>query len=382
MRIAIDGHLIQERLNGIGRYTFSLVRALANTVLAEDDICIFHEPSQTKGMYLLEELANHASERVTLRSTTGLSGATGHLTIANALREIEADIYHSPYRLASFLTNVPTVITIHELSMLYVAEETQGSWISKISQFTKQAQLAIFTRADAIICVSEWLRRQLLSIIDMAPDKVHVVHDGVDHSRFHPRYRREARQRAARILGIEPPYILALARSQPRKNLRTLLQAYARLPKDSPRLVLAGAGSWGLGPIYEMVREAAIEHRVRFTGYVPEAILPDLYAGAGCFVFPSLYEGFGLPVLEAMACGAPVVASNRTSIPEVAGNGALLVDTTNIAVLAEAINRIINNKPFRDELRAKAVGQAANFSWERTAAKTRLVYESLLTNGD
>ncbi len=142
--------------------------------------------------------------------------------------------------------------------------------------------------------------------------------------------------------------------------------------------MLAGAGKWGRGPIYDMVKEAGIEKRVRFTGYVPESTLPDLYSGARCFIFPSLYEGFGLPVLEAMACGAPVVTGNRTSLPEVAGNGALLVDPTNAAEMAEAINRIVSNKAFRDELRGRALAQASMFSWERTATKTRDVYASLL----
>lgn len=376
MRIAIDGHVIQERLDGVSRYTFNLAQALTNTVLAQDELFVFYEPDESQTQYRLESLAAHPS--VILRPAAGLAKTTGQVVLANTLRAINADIYHSPYRLFSILTSVPTVITIHELSMLDEYEDKDVSWLGKLSQFTKQAQLSIIRRADAIICVSDFLRRQVLSAVEIAPSKVHVVYNGVDHSRFHPRYRPEARHRAARILGIEPPYVLALANTEPRKNLRMLLQAYALLPKELPLLVLAGAGSWGQGPIYELVKEMGLERRVRFTGYVPEATLPDLYAGSRCFVFPSIYEGFGLPVLEAMACSAPVVTSNRTSIPEVAGDAALLVDPTNVAALAEAMNRVLTDKSYRDALRAKAPGQAAKFSWQRTARETRRVYEKVL----
>ncbi len=374
MRIALDGNVVQEQLEGVSRYTFHLANALASTVLAQDELFVFYEPGEARGHFRIEDLA--ANPRVMLRPAMGLSKATGHVALATALRAINADVYHSPYRLFSVLTNVPTVITIHDLSMLH-AEGKRGRWLGRLTQFTQQAQLALTRRVDAVICVSEAVREDFLRAGELPADKVHVVYNGVDHSRFHPRYRPEARQRAARLLGIEPPYVLALASDEPRKNLRTLLQAYARLPEEMPRLVLAGAGNWGQGPIYEMVKEAGIPHRVRFTGYVPEAVLPDLYAGARCFVFPSVYEGFGLPVLEAMACGAPVVAGDRSAIPEVAGEAALLVDPTNVAALAEALHRVLDSKETRDGLRSRGAGQAAQFSWERTARETRRVYETV-----
>ncbi len=380
MHIAIDGTVIHERQDGASRYTYNLAIALAGIANTTDQLTVLYEPGESAGHARIEELA--ARPGVRLRATPGLTGAAGAVTLQNTLKATGAEVYHSPYRLFGGFTNIPTVVTIHELGMTDDHGDKPEGWIGRLSQFTKQAQLTILRRADAIICVSESLRRDLLRAIEIPTGKVHVVYNGVDHSRFYPRYRPEARQRAAHLLGIEPPYVLALATDEPRKNLRTLLHAYARLPADAPRLALAGAGRWGRGPIYDMVKEAGIEKRVRFTGYVPDAILPDLYAGARCFVFPSLYEGFGLPVLEAMACGAPVVAGNRTSIPEVAGDGAVLVDPTNVAQMAEAIYRIISNKHYRDELRARALGQASNFSWERTAVKTHKVYESLLPKPD
>ncbi len=376
MRIALDGNVILERQDGASRYTYNLAQALASTVMAEDELYVLYEPGASLEHQRLERLA--ALPGLRLRPAPELAGARASINLSRTLKSVGAEVYHSPYDFFGGFTNVPTVVTLHELGMADAGGNRPGGWIGRLSQFTQQAQLGLLRRADGIICVSESLRRDLLGMIELPPAKVHVVYNGVDHSQFHPRYRPEARQRAAHLLGIEPPYILALASDEPRKNLRTLLHAYARLPESTPKLVLAGAGKWGRGPIYDMVKEAGIQERVRFTGYVPDSILPDLYSGARCFVFPSLYEGFGLPVLEAMSCGAPVVTSNRTSLPEVAGQGAILVDPTNVAQLAEAMNRVVTNKPFRDELRAKALGQAANFSWERTAVKTRLIYEEII----
>lgn len=374
MRIAIDGHVIQARQDGVSRYTFDLTTALATTIAAQDELYVLYEPENTAGSQRVEELALHT--RVRLRPMPGLSRAASQIRLAGMLKSWGAEVYHSPYRLFGGFTGIPTVVTIHELGLL---DETEaGGWTGRLSQFTKQAQLTVLRRADAIICVSESLRRELLRAIEIPSTKVHVVYNGVDHSRFHPRYRLEARERAAHLLGIEPPYALALATDEPRKNLATLLQAYARLPEGVPKLVLAGAGKWGRGPIYQMVKAAGVEGRVRFTGYIPEAILPDVYAGARCFIFPSLYEGFGLPLLEAMACGAPVLTANRAALAEVAGEGALLVDPTNVAALAEGLNRILTDKPFRDVLRGKAVGQAAQFSWQRTARKTREIYAKVI----
>lgn len=376
MRIALDGNIILERQDGVSRYTYNLAQALASTVMAQDELYVLYEPGASLEHQRLERLAKLPGIR--LRPAPELAGATASLNLSRTLKSVGAEVYHSPYNFFGGFTNLPTVVTLHELGMADAGGTRPGGWIGRLSQFTQQAQLALLRRADAIICVSESLRRDLLGLIDLNPTKIHVIYNGVDHSHFHPRYRPEARQRAAHLLGIEPPYILALASDEPRKNLRTLLHAYARLPEETPKLVLAGAGKWGRGPIYDMVKEAGIEARVRFTGYVPESILPDLYSGARCFVFPSLYEGFGLPVLEAMSCGAPVVTGNRTSLPEVAGSGAVLVDPTNVAQMAEAMNRIVSNKAFRDDLRAKALGQASQFSWERTATKTREVYEAVI----
>ncbi|GAP63503.1 hypothetical protein ARMA_1926 [Ardenticatena maritima] len=376
MRIAIDGTPIQQTdPPGVSRYTYNLVEALAKTVLTDDELVVFYDPGKATGQQRIEDLTE--LPQVMLRPISGTGGVRGAFSALNTLRQLEVDVFHSPYALSHLLTNVPSVITIHELSEF---EPTLRKGMrGRLSQLTLSAEMNLLRRAGAVICVSHAVRHRLLDNVDLDPDKVHVVYNGVDHRRFHPRYRPEARKRAALMLGIEPPYVLALASPDPRKNTAGVLRAYARLPREGlPKLVLAGAGEWGRSPLYKLVEELHLEEMVRFTGYVPDAILPDLYSGARLFVFPSLYEGFGLPVLEALACAAPVITSNRGGIPEVAGDAAVLVDPDDLDALAAAMEKALTDKAWRDELRLRGPGQAARFSWERTARETRDVYATLV----
>lgn len=378
MRIAFDGSIIQQNLYGYSRYAYNLAEALANSSLTDDEIFVLYDPNEATGQHRLENLASLPN--VALRPASGLGGVRGPFSLATQLRQLDVDVFHSPYSLTRLLVNVPSVITIHDLSAFQ--DEIGGrGLLGRLSQFTASAEMTLLRRASAVMCVSESVRNDLINHVEVDEDKVNVVHNGVDHQLFHPRYRPEARKRASLMLGIEPPYVLALATPEPRKNMRGLLKAYARLPRrDIPKLVLAGAGDWGSGSIYETVHELGLEDYVRFTGYVPEAILPDLYGGSRLFVFPSLYEGFGLPVLEALACAAPVVASDRGGIPEVAGDAAILIDPDDPDELAEGMLEVLESKEVRDDLRLRGPGQAAQFSWERTARETRRVYRALAEN--
>jgi glycosyltransferase involved in cell wall biosynthesis len=168
---------------------------------------------------------------------------------------------------------------------------------------------------------------------------------------------------------------------EPRKNLQALLRGFARFraecPRDDVKLVLAGGPGWGQEPFDEIVDTLRMRDHVRFTGFIADEDLPDLYRGAEVFVYPSLYEGFGLPVLEAMACGTPVITSNRSSLPEVAGNAALLVDPTRPEALATALATVVTDKALREELRRKGIARAKDFSWDAVARKTLAVYREV-----
>jgi glycosyltransferase involved in cell wall biosynthesis len=238
---------------------------------------------------------------------------------------------------------------------------------------------SVLQSASAIICVSESAKRDLLRLYKVADEKVHVVHNGLDHSRFRPDAKLDCDW--ARSVGIRTQYVLHVGVFSERKNIPVLLRAVAML-RDAGKfagfqLVLAGKeapGVVGARKIEETIQELHLEDLVVRVGHVPEDKLPGLYAGATLLTMPSMHEGFGFPVLEAMAIGTPVIASNVSSLPEVAGDAALLLPPGDEQALAEAIERLLGDRALQQSLREKGWEQAQKFSWERTAEQTVAVY--------
>jgi glycosyltransferase involved in cell wall biosynthesis len=190
-------------------------------------------------------------------------------------------------------------------------------------------------------------------------------------------------QRVRHIYGIHGDYVLSVGSIQPRKNLPRLVRAYASLQsrysgKKFPKLVLAGKCAWLYDETLHALQETGIKDSVILTGYVPESDLPALYSGCSVFVYPSFFEGFGLPPLEAMKCGAPVIVGNRTSLPEVVGDAALQVDPFDEAQIASALEQIVNDQTLRDKLRVKGWARAEMFDWRKTARRTLQIYEEVV----
>jgi glycosyltransferase involved in cell wall biosynthesis len=233
-------------------------------------------------------------------------------------------------------------------------------------------------RAAHIITVSEFSRRDLVETYRIAPEHITVTPEAAPRS-FQPADIAEI-ERVRALYKIEGDYILAVGSIQPRKNLARLLAAYsdllrARTHAKLPRLVLVGKRAWLYEETLRSVGELGLEESVTFTGYVPERDLPPLYSGALCFVYPSYFEGFGLPPLEAMKCGAPVITGNRTSLPEVVGTAGLMVDPFDKDALAEAMRRVIDDPQLRQTLRERGLIQARSFDWRETARLTLQAYE-------
>jgi glycosyltransferase involved in cell wall biosynthesis len=263
------------------------------------------------------------------------------------------------------------VVTVHDLAFRLHPETAPQStrwWLARIDRTLQ--------RAAGIIAVSESTKRDLLELYGVDGDRVAVVPHGVDRQVFR-RPSQEEVERVRRRFGIVGPYLLSLGGIEPRKNLPNLVRAYAQLPPEvRPALVLAGGSvEWnreGREALEQALRELPweVSERIVLTGYVAEADKVALLGGAEALVYPSLYEGFGLPVLEAMACGTPVVTSNVSALPEIGGDAALLVDPRDPAAIASALERLLQDEELRHELTTRGAARAARYTWEETARRT------------
>jgi glycosyltransferase involved in cell wall biosynthesis len=271
---------------------------------------------------------------------------------------------------------VPTVITVHDLSTLLFPElHVQGT-----VEMHEAKMRFVRNQADLVIAVSENTRRDVIEHLGVQPERVRVVYEAADEL-FHLIQDAQAVAATVRRYGLKPNrYVLTVGTLEPRKNQTRLVEAFHLLRQQGGarglKLVLAGRKGWLYDGLFRRVEEIDLAEDVVFTGAVSARDLPALMNGALMLVYPSLYEGFGLPVLEAMACGLPVITSNVSSLPEVAGDAAVMVSPYDTEGLAEAIRRLIEDESLRTTLRNKGLAQAARFSWERTARQTICVYKA------
>ncbi len=285
-----------------------------------------------------------------------------------------ANLLHSMAFVTPILTRCPTIVTMYDLSFIHFPDRfprLQRLYLTMMSRRSCR-------RARHIITISESGRQDVHQFFDVPLERITVVYPGVD-SVYKPlpaddvTVFRQAKQLPNRFL-------LHVGTLQPRKNIPVLLKAFTRVIKDSARsddlhLILAGGKGWLFDEIFRLVEQLGIQTWVHFTGYVPDDELPLWYNAATAFVFPSVYEGFGMPVVEAMACGTPVIASNASSIPEAAGTAALLFAPQDMDGLVEAITAVIHSPSRQQEMRQAGLRQAARFSWERAGEETAVVYQ-------
>ena len=263
---------------------------------------------------------------------------------------------------------VPSVATVHDLSQLHVQEKYDALRMF----YVKRVLPTMMRRLDRVVAVSESTRRDLEQYAGVPAERIVVAYNGADLDRFGPARGDDARRRAAAALGTEAPFILYTARLEhPGKNHVRLLQALAQLKARGSlrhKLVLAGRPWHGAAAITAEVEPLGLQDDVIFTGFVPDQLLPSLYAAADLFVFPSLFEGFGIPLLEAMISGTPVCAADVSSIPEVTGDAALLFDPGDAAGIASAMARLLDDAPLARQLVQRGLAQARRFSWDQAAA--------------
>jgi len=287
-----------------------------------------------------------------------------------------ADLIHGMAYALPLLCPTASVVTVHDLSFLRFPRAFKRGNRIYLSVATRLA----VARADAVIAVSRHTARDLERLLGVPPERIHVVPNGVD-GRFRPLSRREV-ERFRHRRGLPERFILYVGTIEPRKNLETLVRAYAELLRQDPRaaipLIIAGGRGWYYEGVFALVERLRLETVIRFPGFIDHRELPLWYNAATLFVFPSLYEGFGLPVLEAMACGTPVVASNASSLPEVVGEAGLLVEPCDVEGLAESMRRVLMDTGLREELCARGRARASEYSWHATAMQTTAVYDRVL----
>jgi glycosyltransferase involved in cell wall biosynthesis len=285
------------------------------------------------------------------------------------------DIVHSNANVAPFLEKSRLVFTAFDTTIYLFPElHTKENYDLVNCNMHRAARQASF-----IITLSESSRRDIQRFLHVPDDRIAVVYGAADE-RFHAGISAEDITRVKKLHGISGDYILTVGTTEPRKNISRLIAAFHRLVHrgEKRKLVVAGSRGWLHSPVDLLVKREGLQGQVIFTGYVPGDDLPALYAGASLFVYPSLYEGFGLPVVEAMACGTPVITSNRSSLPEVAGDAALLVNPESESELMEALMRLLEDQQMREEYSWRSLQRSKQFSWETSAQETLKIYRKVM----
>ncbi len=378
MRIAIDLSPAIHQKAGLGRYARTLAEHLVQRG-AQNEYLAFAYGRLTDAALpaVLRPLP-----RVSIpldarpwRMGVWLAHALG-ISLDRALPGV--DVFHATEHLLPPLRHAKTVLTLHDLIFQLFPEYhlPLNHW------FLRNAMPYFLRRADAIIAVSECTKQDAMRFYNVPPEKITVIYEGVNPALrpvVDPDRVAEARARYAR----NQPFLFFVSTIEPRKNIPALVDALRVLRgRGFPqRLLIAGRKGWLYQGVFEHVRQTGMESEVDFLDYVPDADLPALFAACDAFVFPSLYEGFGLTPLEAMACGAPVVCSNTSSLPEVVGDAALCVNPREVGEIAAAVERVVCDRSLREEQRERGFKRAAKFSWERAARETLQVYQGLNTIG-
>jgi len=365
LRVAIDARMI--RYTGIGRYIQNLVLNLASIDKTNSYSILVNEESEK-----LERNSNFEFRTTSYRIPVYSLREQSLLPFDMA--NLKPDIIHYPSFNVPVISTRPVVTTIHDL-VYYLFPEACPNAVAHIYARFLIARAARLSRK--IITVSEHSKTEITRHLNVNPDKVAVIYNGVSPL-YRPVWEPEKLKKVMRKYGISGDYILYVGNHQERKNLKRLVSAYSALGSfEKVTLVMAGKVDSRRRGLYEAVDRSGLSERVRFIGEVPEEDLPALYSGALLFVFPSLYEGFGLPPLEAMACATAVVTSNAASLPEVVGDAAVTVDPEDTAAITRAMDGVIKNKDLRERLRARGLERTRMFCWETAARKTLKVYEEV-----
>lgn len=380
MRILIDLTQIPKKKMGVGVYAFNLVDEILKfdnknfyiLLIQNDDVEWITgikkvEKNNVKIIQVSSILFRFLPARFFLEQ----------IIIPIYLLLYRADIIHSLHYTFPLLTRKKKVVTIHDMTFFVYPEMHKGI---KVLVFKKFISLGV-KFADSLITVSESTKRDMITYLgksEQINSKSKVIPLGCsplyNNLMDKVRYKKTKQK-----FNIDEKYLLFVGALEPRKNISNLIKACSEiLNQDKIILVIVGKEGWYYESIYDIVMQLNLEHKIKFTGFISESEKIDLLRGAEVFIYPSFYEGFGLPVLEAMNCGVPVITSNISSLPEVAGDAAILVNPNDVEQLTYTINLVITSKDLKEEMIEKGYGQAQQFTWKRCAKDTLSVYNSLI----
>src|SRR5947207_10202761 len=368
LHIAIDAHSVGAQLGGNESYATNLIEALAE--IDKTNSYTLYVTKQTA----VDRFANRWPNFKVKRTLPHTPLVRIPLTLSKELRRHPVDMLHVQYTAPPFAP-CPVVVTIHDLSFEHLPETFNRRSVAQL-RFTVRRTAR---KAARILTSSEFSRRDIIETYAINPDRIAVTALAAP-THFAPVENETKLKEIRESYGIERDYILSLGSIQPRKNLVRLIEAYLclrRIRPESklPQLVLAGKRGWLDSETFHAADREGCGRDILFTGYVPERDLPALYSGAISFVYPSFFEGFGLPVVEAMQCGVPVIAGNQTSLPEVVGDAGLLFDPFDTQALVTALSKVIDDSEYRAVLSTKSVQRAQTFNWKTTAEMTLGAYE-------
>jgi glycosyltransferase involved in cell wall biosynthesis len=375
MRIGLDGLPLTAPKTGVGHYTYELALALA--AVAPSSSFELAYPSSAPSVAVIDNKRPLPINLTAERVRVGLLGKHWwSVGLPRYIRQQKIELFHGTNFDVPLRRRCATVLTIHDLSQLLHPETHPRRSVSRARR-----RLPLMTRtADAIIVPADSIRREVCEQFKVAPDAVFVVPEAARES-FRPMDPDEA-ELVRRRLAVQDDFLLAVGTIEPRKNLAVLIAAFNEVARAQPdnevQLVIAGGNGWLSGPLFEAIEKSPCRRRILLTDYLHDHELRALYSTCRAFVYPSIYEGFGLPPLEAMACGAPVIASRIPTLLETLGDAAHFFDPQNKDQLTQAIIDVISNNEQRQVLIEAGLQQAEKFSWEETARSTLAVYEVAL----
>jgi len=364
----LDARTATNHFPGIGRYVYNLARTMLPLLQPNETLTLFHN-LHDPAPWDLATLAHPQSHLIEVPISP--FSLKQQWAIPARLTQLKANLYHSPYYLMPYRLNIPTLLTVYDFIPLRYPQYT--SWKARL--FFRLAHRWAVQVARHITTISQATERDLIHFYPFCATKTTTIPLAAD-TIFQPQSPELITKLRAK-LQLPEQYVLYFGSNKPHKNLVRLVEAWGMIQPQAMPLIIAGAWDNHFPEAQQRAHELGLSETIHFLGRISETDLPTLYSGATFFIFPSEYEGFGLPVLEAMACGVPVACAKTSSLVEVAGEAAMLFEPTQVAEIGETLQQLINNKGLRDTLKQQSLTQAAKFSWSQVATETLKLYRQI-----